>query len=365
MKFLMLNFDNGLTLFEIVCGSLVGSIEALAPGVLPRASMGKQYVNQTSKTGSGAPIGHTASKDKPLGLGFIAICAMAIFVWGGNWPVMKLGAEIIPPLWFAASRFATACLLSFAMAAALGKLRLPARREWPVVVGVGVLQMGLFTALVTAALHFVMPGRASLIAYATAIWVVPGAALILKQRMTSRQWFSTACGYVGIAIVVMPAFLQADLQALIGFGLLAGASLSWAINIIQIKMTRGVSLDLSLLPWQTLVAAVPLLILATTIEGAPTFLANPHAWPIIAYTGPLATAVTFLVVLQMTQRLAPVTVSICMLGVPIVGITLSSVFFDESLSLDLVAGLSLMCLGMLAPVLRWRRRKALTVAMPA
>jgi drug/metabolite transporter (DMT)-like permease len=340
-------------------------MDALAQGFPPRALPSTQHVNDTSHIDSPTPIRPPAAKDKPLSLGFIAICAMAIFVWGGNWPVMKLGAEVIPPIWFAASRFATACVLSFAMAALFGKLRVPERREWPVVIGVGVLQMGLFTALVTAALHFVMPGRASLIAYATAIWVVPGAALILKQGMSKRQWIATACGYAGIGIVVMPAFLHADLKSMIGFGLLAGASLSWAINIIQIKMTRGVSLDLSLLPWQTLVAAVPLLILASTVEGAPHFLMNPHAWPIIAYTGPLATALTFLVVLQMTQRLAPVTVSICMLGVPIVGISLSSMFFHESLSPDLVAGLALMCLGMLVPVLRLRRRKALALAVPA
>ena len=322
-------------------------------------------MKDSSITGGETPIRTATSSNKPLSLGFLAVCAMAIFIWGGNWPVMKLGAEIIPPIWFAASRFATACVLSFGMAAVLGKLRVPTRREWPVVIGVGVLQMGLFTALVTAALHFVMPGRASLIAYATAIWVVPGAALILKQKLSTRQWVSTACGYAGIAIVVLPAVLHADMTALIGFGLLACASLSWAINIIQIKMTRGVSLDLSLLPWQTLVAAVPLLVLATTIDGAPHFLTNPNTWPIIAYTGPLATAVTFLVVLQMTQRLAPITVSICMLGVPIVGISLSSIFFHESLSIDLVAGLSLMCLGMLVPALKWRKRKALSVAVAA
>lgn len=322
-------------------------------------------MKDSSITGGETPSRTATTSNKPLSLGFLAVCAMAIFIWGGNWPVMKLGAEIIPPIWFAASRFATACVLSFGMAAMLGKLRVPARREWPVVIGVGVLQMGLFTALVTAALHFVMPGRASLIAYATAIWVVPGAALILKQKLSTRQWVSTACGYAGIAIVVLPAVLHADMTALIGFGLLACASLSWAINIIQIKMTRGVSLDLSLLPWQTLVAAVPLLILASIVDGAPHFLTNPNTWPIIAYTGPLATAVTFLVVLQMTQRLAPVTVSICMLGVPIVGITLSSIFFHESLSLDLVAGLSLMCLGMLVPALKWRKRKALSVAVAA
>jgi len=220
------------------------------------------------------------------------------------------------------------------------------------------LQMGLFTALVTGALHFVMPGRASLIAYATSIWVVPGAALVLKQRLSGQQRLATMFSYLGMAIVVLPALLHADLHGMIGYLMLAAASLSWAINILQIKSIKGVRLDFDLLPWQTLVAALPLTVLALAVEGAPAFLVEPHAWYVIAYTGPLATALTFLIVLQMTQRLSPVTVSVCMLGVPVVGITLSSLIFGEALSADLLMGVALICLGLLIPALprmSWRR----------
>lgn len=289
---------------------------------------------------------------------FLVCVVLAICIWGGNWPVMKFGSQFIPPLWFAASRFLSAALLSFAIAALIGKLRLPTRQEWPVVIGVGVLQMGLFTALVTGALHFVMPGRASLIAYATSIWVVPGAALVLKHKLNGRQSLATVCSYVGIAVIVLPALLHADLYSMIGYLMLGAASLSWAMNILQIKLTPGVKLDFDLLPWQTLVAAVPLCVLATLVDGAPTFLADPHSWGVIAYTGPLATALTFLIVLQMTQRLSPVTVSVCMLGVPVVGLTLSSLIFGERLSPDLLLGMGLLCLGLLLPALPamgWRR----------
>ncbi|EJL88246.1 DMT(drug/metabolite transporter) superfamily permease [Herbaspirillum sp. CF444] len=289
---------------------------------------------------------------------FLSCVVLAICIWGGNWPVMKFGSQYIPPLWFAASRFVSAALLSFVIAAAIGKLRLPRREEWPVVLGVGILQMGLFTALVTGALHFVMPGRASLIAYATSIWVVPGAALVLKQRLSGQQQLATVFSYVGMAIVVLPALLHADLHGMIGYLMLGAASLSWAINILQIKSTKGVKLDFDLLPWQTLVAAVPLTMLALAVDGAPTFLAESHSWYVIAYTGPLATAMTFLIVLQMTQRLSPVTVSVCMLGVPVVGITLSSLIFGEALSADLLMGVALICLGLLIPALprlSWRR----------
>jgi len=305
----------------------------------------------------GSPSAHL-KKTKTISGPFLVCIVLAICVWGGNWPVMKFGSQYLPPLWFAASRFVSAALLSFAIAAAIGKLRLPRREEWPVVLGVGILQMGLFTALVTGALHFVMPGRASLIAYATSIWVVPGAALVLKQRLSGQQRLATMCSYLGMAIVVLPALLHADLQGVIGYLMLAAASLSWAINILQIKSTSGVRLDFDLLPWQTLVAALPLTALALAVEGAPAFLAEPHAWYVIAYTGPLATALTFLIVLQMTQRLSPVTVSVCMLGVPVVGITLSSLIFGEALSADLLMGVALICLGLLIPALprlSWRR----------
>ncbi|QDD66069.1 DMT family transporter [Herbaspirillum seropedicae] len=292
-----------------------------------------------------------SSAPAPMSRLFLVCVVLAICIWGGNWPVMKFGSQFIPPLWFAASRFLSAAILSFVIAVVLGKLRLPTRQEWPVVVGVGVLQMGLFTALVTGALHFVMPGRASLIAYATSIWVVPGAALVLKQKLSPQQSLATVCSYAGMAVIVLPALLHADLHSMIGYLMLGVASLSWAMNILQIKMSPGVKLDFALLPWQTLVAALPLSLLALAVDGAPSFLADPHAWGVIAYTGPLATALTFLIVLQMTQRLSPVTVSVCMLGVPVVGLTLSSLVFGERLSSDLVLGMGLLCLGLVLPAL--------------
>ena len=162
---------------------------------------------------------------------------------------------------------------------------------------------------------------------------------------------STVFSYAGMAVIVLPALLHADLHSMIGYLMLGLASLSWAINILQIKLTPGVKLNFDLLPWQTLVAAVPLCLLALVFEGAPSFLQDAHSWYVIGYTGPLATALTFLIVLQMTQRLSPVTVSVCMLGVPVVGLTLSSLIFGESLSADLLLGMGLLCLGLLLPAL--------------
>jgi O-acetylserine/cysteine efflux transporter len=42
---------------------------------------------------------------------------------------------------------------------------------------------------------------------------------------------------------------------------------------------------------------------------------------------------------------------VCMLGVPVVGLTLSSLIFGETLSADLLLGMGLLCLGLVLPAL--------------
>ncbi|MDQ8034940.1 MAG: DMT family transporter [Bordetella sp.] len=278
----------------------------------------------------------------------------AVAIWGGNWPVMKLGLGHMSPLWLAASRFASAALLSVVVLAVLGRLRRPTRAEWPLVAGVGLLQMGAFTALALWALQYVPPGRASIIAYATSIWVIPLSSLLLRERLNGVQWVATLLSYAGIGVIVAPAFSPWQPQLVVGLAMLLGASFAWACNIIQLRAQRHVRLGAEMIPWQTAVATVPLLALAWLHDGAPAFLADAAVWPLIAYTGPLATALTFIVVLGMTQRMPPVATSIAMLCVPLIGLLISALVFQERLSGDLIAGLALIGASVLVSALGGR-----------
>lgn len=287
--------------------------------------------------------------------------AGAVLIWGGNWPVMKLGLAHMSPLWLAASRFGSAALISALVLGLCGRLRLPTRQEWPLVAGVALLQMGAFTALALWALQYVAPGRASVIAYATSIWVIPLSSLILKERLSVGLWLATALSYAGIAIIVAPAFSPWQAHTVTGLAMLLGASFAWACNIIQLRGSRHVRLGADMIPWQTAIAAVPLAALAWMRDGAPAFLAVPDAWPVILYTGPLATALTFIVVLGMTQKMPPVATSIAMLCVPVVGLIVSSVAFHERISPDLALGLALIGASVAASALASRFKRPLAL----
>ncbi len=287
--------------------------------------------------------------------------AGAIMIWGGNWPVMKLGLAHMSPLWLAASRFGSAALISAVVLGLLGRLRLPTRQEWPLVAGVALLQMGAFTALALWALQYVAPGRASVIAYATSIWVIPLSSLVLKERLSPAQWLATALSYAGIGVIVARAFSPWQAHTVIGLVMLLGASFAWACNIIQLRGNRHVRLGADMIPWQTAIATVPLVALAWLRDGAPAFLAVPDAWPVILYTGPLATALTFIVVLGMTQKLPPVATSIAMLCVPVIGLIVSSLVFHERLSPDLTLGLGLIALSVAASAAAARVKRPLAL----
>lgn len=303
------------------------------------------------------PSGQDGGRAARGGIRAFLPLAGAVVIWGGNWPVMKLGLTHVSPLWFAAARFGSAALISFAVLALLGRLRLPTRREWPLVLGVGLLQMAAFTALALWALQYVPPGRASVIAYATSIWVIPLSSLVLREKLSRAQWLATAFSYGGIILIVAPALAHWQAHLALGLLMLMGASLAWSVNIIQLRAHREVRLGADMIPWECAVATLPLLALALLRDGLPSTAALGAVWPVVLYTGPLATALTFIVVLNITQTLPPAATSIAMLCVPLLGLLLSALAFHERISPDLSAGLALIALGVATSALGPRLRR--------
>src|SRR5262245_27179947 len=54
---------------------------------------------------------------------------VVILIWGANWPVMRVGVSLVPPLWFVVARLVLG-LLSLALPLVLtGRLRLPPRHD--------------------------------------------------------------------------------------------------------------------------------------------------------------------------------------------------------------------------------------------
>ena len=269
-----------------------------------------------------------------------------MLVWGANWPIMKLGIEHIQPLWFACLRLALGAASLFLLLVPLGRIRLPSRADLPVVASVGLLQMALFMALVNLALQWVPPGRSAILAYTTPLWVAPGAALVLGERLSRGRLAGMALGLGGVAVLFGPQdFDWSKPQALAGNGMLLLAALVWAVTIVHIRGHRWRAAPLDLAPWQMILGLAPLAAVAWVVEGPPRADTSTEFLAVAAYNGPFATAFAFWAVVTVNRRLPALSVSLALLCVPAAGLLFSAAITGEAVSMGELLGLGLIAAG--------------------
>jgi len=281
----------------------------------------------------------------------------AILIWGCNWPVMKAGLGHVTPIWFSALRFATGGLCLFAIQLLGGTLKLPTRRDWPLLASIGLLQMMAFTVLGAIAMTQVPAGRSAVLAYTTPLWVTPIAVMVFGERLSRLQTGGLLLGLMGLILLFNPMAMDWGDSAAVGANLmLMAGSFLWGMTILHLRYYKADSSAYQLAPWQMLTATMPLLALAYAVEGPFTGDGSMALWEIVLYVGPIATAFCFCAVNAASMHLSATSMSTAMLGVPLVGLLTSAWFLSEQLSLSLTLG-GLCIAGGIAVVSLGQRRR--------
>jgi drug/metabolite transporter (DMT)-like permease len=276
---------------------------------------------------------------------YFVLLSMAILFWGSNWTVMKLALGHATPLWIAGTRFLIGSIFLFVIVAARHGVRWPSRADLPVVVSVGLLQMLGNGVLVIFGLLYVPPGRSAVLAYTTPLWVTP-LVLLLGERPGGRKLGGTALGLAGMALLFNPLSVDwGDHNVLIGQALLLAAALAWSICIVHIRGHRWHASSLELAPWQMLLAAAPLLLVARVLDGPVPGDGSLTFWATTLYIGLIATAFCYWAVVEANRRLSATTMSNAMLGVPVIGLTVSALVTGETMDAGLISGMLIMLVG--------------------
>jgi drug/metabolite transporter (DMT)-like permease len=275
------------------------------------------------------------------------LLAFVIVIWGSNWPVMKIGLDVMPPFTFAALRIILGAVTLFAVLAWREGIAFPRRHDIPVLLSVGLGQIGAFLVFVNLALQHVPAGRSAILSYTTPIWVVPAAVLLLHERMGRRTAIGLALGLLGIAALFNPwEFDWSDRATLVGNAYLLLAALAWAATILHVKVHRWTSSPLALAPWQLVVAAVPIGLLALVFEHGDWQPFGRTAILVLAFNGPISTAFAVWAWISVNRALPAITSSLGSLGVPAVGLIVSVIALGETLDVATVAGLAFIAGGL-------------------
>jgi drug/metabolite transporter (DMT)-like permease len=280
------------------------------------------------------------------------LVACLVLIWGCNWPVNKVVLSHISPLWFACLRVAMGSISLFLVQAFRTEgVKLPARADLPVVLSIGLVQVAAVMALVQLGLANVPAGRSAILSYTTPVWVVPGAILILGERLRLAKSIALLLGLLGVAVMFNPAaFDWSDHTAVVGNGYLLAAAALWAGSIIHVRAHRWQGTPLILAPWQMLIGLIPLFALAWSVEGPPPHVSFSLGTLVLAiYSGPLITAFPFWALVTVSRTLPAVTTSLTLLLVPMIGLLSSVIFLTEQINATLIVG-PLLILGAVAAV---------------
>jgi drug/metabolite transporter (DMT)-like permease len=255
---------------------------------------------------------------------------VAVLAWGLTWPINKAVLEAMSPYWMAAFRSAIAAAALACFFLPRGRLVVPSKADMPVLVSITLLHMVGFSVLAAIGLQLVPVGRSVVLAYTTPLWVMPGAALFLGERFTFRRVLGLALGLAGLGVLFNPfAFDWHDRASLLGHGALLAAAFCWAASILHIRGHAWRSTPLQLLPWETFLATAILFGIALVSGPWPEVEWNAKLLALLAATSVLGSTIPYWAVAMAGRGLPAGTVSLGLLGAPVVGVVAAMAALGE------------------------------------
>ncbi len=280
--------------------------------------------------------------DLKLVLSFAATTA----IWGSTWLVIKTQLGVVPPAWSVSYRFliGSAVLLVWCIAARR-PFRLGARGHGFAML-IGLLQFVLNFNLVYNAELYLTSGLVALVFTMLVIANAVFAAIMLRQRITPRFALGSAMGIVGVALLVGRDVGAAPHMAF-GLALVVSAVISASLsNVLQAtSLARRLPAEATL-AMSMLYGALMNAVYAAATNGPPVFDSSPNYWLGLIYLGTAASAGAFLIYYALIRRMgAPIAGYVNVL-VPVVAMSLSTVFEGYRWTVAAGAGVVLALAGL-------------------
>ena len=262
--------------------------------------------------------------------------------WGACFVAIRYGLGHAPTLWLASWRalLAGAMLL---LAAGLTHRPLPRRSDWPILIWLGLINVGLAFAAMFTASTGVSSGVASVLANAAPLLIVLPAWALYHERPRTTVLVGLAVGYVGLVVTALPAGGGR------GAVLSLGAAAAITVGTLLSRRLTGVDV-IQLSAWQFLIGGAMLTGWAAATEGPPQVSWSPQFVLALAFLALVGSAASYLLWFAELQRSALVSVSAWTMLTPIFGVTFGWLFLRDPLSGEQGIG-SVLVLAALAVIL--------------
>jgi drug/metabolite transporter (DMT)-like permease len=281
-----------------------------------------------------------------------ALLVLMALIWGVNFIVVKVGAQLLQPLAFNSGRVTIAAVALILIVLAIRE-PWPSRRDTVRLLALGVLGNGLYQWFFIEGISRTRAGDAALVlAAAPALMAIIGRVLGV-ERVTRRRVLGIAASLFGMALVVFGSgkadpTATRDVATLAGNMLVLAACVCWALYTVLLKpyTERVPGIPLSAL---TMVGgAVPLVLVSMPQVAATSWTALPvSAWGALLYSGLLALAVAYLFWYRGVRVLGPTRSAMYSNLQPVVALVVAWIALGEKPTVIQVLGAVAIMTGLL------------------
>ncbi len=253
----------------------------------------------------------------------------ATSIWGAMYVVSKAVMTVIPPFSLLTTRLVLGALSLLAVAVSQKKLKVGKKDFWNIL-GVGFIGYGISLGFQFVGTDLSTAANGSLVTSATPAFVLIFAALILREKITSRRLLTLIVASLGVLAVIDPRSAQLDSALFLGNMSLVAAALTWALYSVLIrKVTRGVDvLTVSLIAF---VGGMPTSIAAGAYEATTQGYGEMTIGVIVGvlFIGVISTGLAMYLWNTAFALLDASLASLTFFAQPVVGTILGAIFLGE------------------------------------
>jgi drug/metabolite transporter (DMT)-like permease len=235
------------------------------------------------------------------------------------------------------------CVLPVAL---LLRVRWPMRRDWPAVAALGICFFGLFFILYNIAVGYTTAARASLALSTLPLQTMLIAALLGAEPLSLRKSAGVGVAMLGVFAALASGLSQAPAGAWRGELIMTAAVLCMAVYNVLARplMQRSSALGFLTVGMGFGAAGLTLAGVATNRISVLADFGAPQ-WIAGVYLGVGGGALAFILWVLALERATPTQVANTMTLNPIAAALLATQLVDEPITLNLVAGVIAVCLG--------------------
>jgi len=274
--------------------------------------------------------------------------ALFILITALCFSAIKAGLAFAPPLLFGGLRVLIAGLTLLGLLFVLRRPLFPNRQHWP-----GLLVLALVATTFTFGVMFLSPsltavGVASVLGNTQPLITVVLAAIFLAERLTKGKFLALVLGIIGVGLIAYQGLITSNAYSTLGAVLALTASVgSSAASIIFKRMKVSEADLLGLIAWQLILGSLPLLIFGVTIEFNQKINWSLEFIGLLLFLALIGTAFVTVLWYWLVQRGDVGQLTIFLFLVPVLGLGLSALFFNEPLNLLEGSGIFLIIGAML------------------